>query len=106
MNADAIEPELITVVEGPTPEFHAAPEIWALALCDGPHGSTPARARMRTFSGPKMLERCTRAWGEGRPVFLDFPDEVGLRRQVAVIAARWDEVEEGHVLHLWVKDPE
>jgi len=101
---DTPEPELITVVEGPTPEFHPAAEIWALALCDSPHGSAPARARMRTFNGPKMLDRCTRAWTEGRSVLLDFPDEVGMRRQVQIIAARWSEVDEGHVLHLWVKD--
>ncbi len=104
MDANAVEPEMITVVEGPTPEFHPAPEVWALALCDSPHGSMPVRSRMRTFDGPKMINRCTRAWAEGRPVLLDFPDHVGLRRQAQVIAARWEEVEEGHVLHLWVRE--
>ncbi len=101
---DAIEPERITVVEGPTPEFHPAPEGWAHALCDTSRGSVPVRSRMRTFSGPKMLERCTRAWGEGRAVVLDFPDQVGLRKQAEIIAVRWEEVEEGHVLHLWVRN--
>jgi hypothetical protein len=60
---------------------------------------------MRTFNGPQMVERCRRAWSEDRPVKLDFPDGTGVRQQVRVIAARWSEVEEGHVLHLWVQAP-
>ncbi len=104
MTATDPDPELITIVEGPTPEFHVAPEDWALGLSESPGGALPARARMRTFNGPKMLERCTRAWGQGRPVLLDFPDNLGMRKQALVLAARWEEVDEGHVLYLWVQD--
>jgi hypothetical protein len=100
---NAPEPELITIVEGPSPAFHPAPEDWVFGLVEGPRAGVPSRSRMRTFSGPKMVERCRRAWGAGRPVVLDFPDGIGLRKQVEVIAARWEELPEGHVLDLWVR---
>jgi hypothetical protein len=100
---DAIEPELITIIEGPAPEFRPAMESWAYGLAEGAVSATPSRSQMRTFNGPELVERCTRAWREGRPVILDFPDSVGLRRRVEVTAARWEAVTEGHVLHLWVR---
>ncbi len=51
------------------------------------------------------LAGCAGLYDEDRPVKLDFPDGTGLRRQLNVVAARWTEVEEGHVLHLWVQLP-
>ena len=100
------EPELITIVEGPPPDFKQVPDLWPLSIREDLQPSLPAYIQMRTFSGPKMLERCQRAWNQERPVKLDFPDETGLRRQIDIVAARWTEVEEGHLLHLWVQLPE
>lgn len=102
---NVIEPETITLVEGPPPEFRQVPDLWPLSILEAPQLSLPAYVQMRTFSGPKMLGRCQRAWREDRPVKLDFADETGLRHQINVVAARWTEVEEGHVLHLWVQLP-
>jgi hypothetical protein len=99
------EPELITIVEGPPPEFRPAPDLWPLSVYEDPQPQIAAMCQMRTFNGPKMVERCRRAWSEDRPVKLDFPDEAGMRQQVKVVAVRWSEVEEGHVLHLWVQSP-
>ena len=99
------EPELITIVEGPPPDFKPAPEAWPLSIYEDPHPSWLAMCQMRAFSGPKMVERCQRAWAEDRPVKLDFPDQTGVRQQFGVVAARWSEVPEGHVLHLWVQVP-
>ena len=99
------EPELITIVEGPPPEFKEAQEVWALSVREEREPRSLALCQMRAFSGPKMLDRCRRAWSEDRPVKLDYRDESGVRRQVDVVAARWSEVEEGHVLHLWVQMP-
>ena len=99
------EPELITIVEGPPPEFQPVPDGWSLSIYEDRQPYQSAVCQMRTFSGPKLLERCQRAWDESRPVKLDFPDGTGLRRQINVVAARWTEVEEGHVLHLWVLLP-
>jgi hypothetical protein len=102
---NAIEPETITLVEGPPPEFKQVPDVWPLSILEQPQLFSPAYVQMRTFNGPKMLERCQRAWREDRPVQLDFPDGTGLRKQISVAAVRWTEVEEGHVLHLWVQLP-
>ncbi len=102
----AVEPELITIVEGPAPEFQPVPDLWPLSIYEGAQPFMAALCQMRAFSGPKMIERCQRAWDEDRPVKLDFPGEGGLRQQAPVIAARWTEVEEGHVLYLWVQLPQ
>jgi len=100
---NAIEPELITIVEGPPPEFRAMPDIWPLSVYEARAPRETALVQMRTFNGPRLVERCQRAWVESRPVKLDYPDGVGARGQVDVVAARWGEVEEGHVLYLWVR---
>jgi hypothetical protein len=97
--------ELITIVEGPPPQFQPPREMWALSVHEKLQPSTIAYCQMRTFNGPKMLERCQNAWAEERPVMLDFPDQMGMRQQVEIIAARWNETDEGHILHLWVRRP-
>jgi hypothetical protein len=51
------------------------------------------------------MERCQRAWGEGRPVLLDFPQMDGLRQKVEILAAKPGRVEEGDLLYLWVAVP-
>ncbi|WP_322800056.1 hypothetical protein [Thermoflexus sp.] len=100
-----IEPEWITVVEGPTPQFQPAREIWAFSIYEGPTTQPVAVCQMRTFNGEKMLERCRRAWEEGRPVQLDFPAPSGERHWADVIAARVEHWPEGDVLVLWVRRP-
>ena len=103
---NAAEPELITIVEGPPPDFQDTQDVWALSVREEREPRLLALCQLRAFSGPKMLDRCRHAWREDRPVKLDFPDGTGMRRQVDVVAARWSEVEEGHLLHLWVQIPE
>jgi hypothetical protein len=51
------------------------------------------------------MERCQQAWREGRPVKLDFPDEMRMRQQLDVVAMRLGEVDEGQLLRLWVSFP-
>ena len=102
---DVSEPELITIVEGPPPDFHLAHDLWPMSLWEGSLPQAVALAQMRTLNGPSLLERCTRAWGQSRPVMLDFPQMDGLRRKAAVLAARLTAVEEGDVLNLWVALP-
>ncbi len=58
--------------------------------------------RLRTMSGEDIMERCYRAWDEGRAVKLDYPDEMRMRQQADVVAMRLTEVEEGKMLLLWV----
>ena len=97
--------EVITIIEGPTPEFQQASETWALSLHEDVHTSMVAYCQMRTLSGPHMLERCQNAWAEDRAVKLDFPDKMGVRQQADIVAARWTEADEGHLLHLWLRVP-
>lgn len=100
------EPEYITIVEGPEPEFEPHNDGWALSLLEGARHIGLERCLVRTFNGPAMVDRCRNAWAEKRPVLLDYPNRLGLRRQVAVAAARWEEVAEGMLLYLWVRAPD
>lgn len=97
------EAEKITIIEGPTPAFAPAAETWPVSLAEGFRRPLAAICKFRTFNGPAMIERCRRAWGEGRPVLLDYRQPDGLRREAEVLAARCGEVPEGHVLFLWVR---
>lgn len=99
------EPELITIIEGPTPEFRPTPHRWLQSLHEGPEDHIVALCEMRTFNGDDIIERCLRAWHEGRPVRLDFPDDLRMRQQIDVVAMRLQKVEEGPLLRLWVAMP-
>ncbi len=57
------------------------------------------------MTGQDIIERCERAWEEGRAVRLDFPDELRMRQQVDVVALQLAEVDEGEVLQVWVALP-
>jgi hypothetical protein len=95
--------EKITIIEGPTPAFEAAHETWLPALAEGPLLPRLALTRLRTFNGPAMVERCWKAWDERRPVHLEYRDEHGTTRSAEIVAARYAEVSEGHVLLLYVR---
>ena len=99
------EPEFITIVEGPQPDFVSHEETWALSLLEGHAYIGTDRCQLRTFNGAAMVERCRKAWAEGRPVLLDYPNRFGLRRHIEIIAARYHEVEQGPLLLLWVRSP-
>lgn len=100
-----MEPELITILEGPTPDFMPHPQVWAQSIYEGPAETDVALCQLRTGNGPDIVERCERAWREGRPVRLDYPDDLRMRQQLDVIALRLTKVDEGDVLLLWVTVP-
>jgi hypothetical protein len=97
------EAEKITIIEGPTPVFEQTPETWLPALAEGPTIPDLALTRLRTFNGPAMVERCWKAWSEQRPVFLEYREEDGQTELAAVVAARYLDVPEGHMLLLYVR---
>jgi hypothetical protein len=97
------ETEKITVIEGPTPVFEQTPETWLPSLAEGPELPSLALTRLRTFNGPSMVERCWKAWNEARPVFLEYRDEDGLTQSAEVLASRYTEQPEGHLLMLYVR---
>jgi hypothetical protein len=99
------EPELITILEGPTPDFSPAPHVTLQMVQEGPVDTETAYCELRTANGEDIMERCRNAWQEARPVKLDFPDEMRMRQQVDVVAARLREVPEGMVLMLWLRWP-
>lgn len=102
---NVIEPEYITILEGPTPEFQMTPSLWLQSVCEGPVDSAVAQCELRTMNGEDIMQRCQAAWRERRPVLLDFPDDLRMRQEVEVVAMRLREVEEGTVLVLWVRWP-
>ncbi len=99
------EPELISIIEGPTPEFRPTPQHWLQSIHESPMDRGIALCQLRTATGPDILERCQHAWRENRPVKLEFPDEMRMSQQVDVVAMRLSEVEAGQVLNLWVSLP-
>ncbi len=97
------ETEKITVVEGPTPAFEPNTEPWLLALSEGPAIPFTGRCLLRTFDGDELLQRCRKAWQQGRAVCLEFTNMDGLPEEALILAARVGEVEAGEVLHLWLR---
>lgn len=99
------EPELITIIEGPTPEFRPTPQDWVQSIHEGPEDAIVAVCQLRTGNGEDILQRCKNAWKDGRKVKLDFPDELRLRQRVDVVSLRLTQVDEGPLLHIWVSLP-
>lgn len=98
-----IEPEKITIVEGPPPSFEGSTEAWVPGLAEGQHLPRLAACRVRTFNGSALVERCHKAWAQGRPVHLDYRNADGLRQQAQILAVRAVESPDGDVLLLWVR---
>ncbi len=99
------EPELISIIEGPTPEFQPTSQSWLQSIHEGVDDKAVAMCQLRIARNSDIMERCQNAWRENRPVKLDFPDEIRMRQQVDVIAMRQQEVDEGKKLLLWVSLP-
>ncbi len=95
--------EKITIIEGPPPTFEAATEPWLLGLVEGVSPSRVVLCRLRTFNGPALVERCYRAWRNRQSAALEFRSDDGLTQQAQIVAARWAEIDDGHVLLLWVR---
>ncbi len=103
--SESVEPELITIVEGPTPEFHMVLDPWAMSILEGDGAFLPAACQVRSFNGQKLLDRCPRAWTTNRSILLDYKQMDGLRRKVEIVSARLDKIEGVDVLNLWVRQP-
>lgn len=99
------EPELITIIEGPTPDFQPSPYLWLQSIMEGYEDAEINMCEMRTFNAEDILERCLTAWDQGRRVKLDYPDQLRLRKQDDVVALKIHEGEEGPLLILWVRQP-
>lgn len=97
------EPELITIVEGPPPEFKSVDDVWMYSLLESSRPYVISLCQVRSYKGQMLMERCQRAWSTQRPIRLDFPTMSGLRKQLEIIAARYEKLPEGDLLNLWVR---
>ncbi len=103
--SESFEPETITIVEGPTPDFNIVIEPWSMSILEGKSAYLTAACQVRSFNGKKLIERCLRAWRSARPIMLDYKQSDGLRRQVEIIGARLETIDGVDVLNLWVRQP-
>jgi hypothetical protein len=97
------DPAKITIIEGPPPTFEAATEAWLLGLTEGLSLSHVAVCRVRTANGPALVQRCYRAWRDRQSISLEYRAEDDSLQQAPIVAARWSEAPDGHVLLLWVR---
>jgi hypothetical protein len=95
--------EKITIIEGPPPTFEAVNDSWSLGLNESPVLSEIAVTRLRTFTGPALVERCHRAWHKQEPIHLEYRSPDGLPVSAPIVAARTVETDEGQLLVLWVR---
>ena len=70
---------------------------------EGPKLANIAFTRLRTFNGPALVERCHRAWHNQQPILLEYRTSDGLEQQTPIVAARYVDIEEGHLLELWLR---
>lgn len=103
--SEVVEPELITIIEGPPPEFRFVADAWAFSILEGAAPFLPATCQVRSFKGEQLLERCRRAWSTHRPILLDYRQRDGLRRRIEIVGARLEKIEGVDVLDLWVRHP-
>jgi hypothetical protein len=102
MDNKAME-DKITIIEGPPPTFETVNDGWVLGLNESPSLGEIAVTRLRTFNGSALVERCHRAWRHQKSINLEFRTEDGLELQAPIVAARYLETDEGHLLILWVR---
>jgi len=93
----------ITIIEGPPPTFESVTDGWVLGLSESPNLNEIVVTRLRTFNGPELVERCHRAWRHQQPISLEYRTEEGLQEQAPIVAARYIDTDEGHLLVLWIR---
>ena len=95
--------EKITIIEGPPPAFETVGDGWALGLNESPTLASVALTQLRTFNGPALVERCHRAWRNQHAINLEYRSSDGLIQTAPIVAARFIDTQDGHLLALWVR---
>lgn len=93
----------ITIIEGPPPAFETVGDGWALGLNESPSLANIATTHLRTFNGPALVERCNRAWRSQHAINLEYRSSDGLIHNAPIVAARFVDTQDGHLLALWVR---
>ncbi len=102
---DLNEPELISIIEGPPPQFQFADEMSLMALQESTLPFELARCDTRTLNGPKLVKRCQDAWHDKRVVMLEYKDLDGMKQRVEICGIRFEDMDDGTLLQLWVRLP-
>lgn len=82
---------------------HSEELSWAVGILEGPFLYDTSMTTLRTFDSSKLLDRCKTTWEAHQTMFLEYKDEIGLRKEDPIIAARALTVDEGDMLLLWVR---
>ncbi|UCH59905.1 MAG: hypothetical protein JSV61_00095 [Anaerolineales bacterium] len=93
----------ITIIEGPPPTFELVTEGWVLGLSESPNLVNMVVTRVRTFNGPGLVERCHKAWRNQHAIHLEYRTSDGLNHEAPIVAARYTDAEDGHLLILWLR---
>ena len=93
----------ITIIEGPPPVFESVNQGWVFGLQDSATIGDFALTRLRTYNGPALVERCYRTWREMQTMYLEFRDPDGLEHLVPIVAARYQDSDDGQMILLWVR---
>ena len=95
--------EKITIIEGPTPEFREVNGLWIRGVTESPGQHETYYTELRAFDGAALVERCRDTWQSGESILLEFRAESGLTDEIPIIAANYEQTEEGDLLQLWVR---
>ena len=97
--------EKITIIEGPTPEFQEVNGLWVQGVSESPGQFDTYYTELRAFDGFSLVDRCSTAWHRNDSVVLEYRTETGLTDEITIIAAHYEETDDGDLLQLWVRQP-
>jgi hypothetical protein len=97
--------EKITIIEGPTPEFREVNGLWIQGVTESPGQYDTYYTELRAFDGYALVDRCSTAWGKNESIVLEYRTETGLTDEITIIAAHFEETDDGDMLQLWVRQP-
>ena len=97
--------EKITIIEGPTPEFREVNGLWIDGVTESPGQFDTYYTELRAFDGVSLVDRCKAAWEKNESIVLEYRTETGLVDEITIIAAHFEDTEDGDMLQLWVRQP-
>ena len=97
--------EKITIIEGPTPEFREVNGLWIHGVTESPGQFDTYYTELRAFDGIALVDRCSAAWERNESIVLEYRTETGLVDEITIIAAHFEDTNDGDLLQLWVRQP-
>lgn len=98
--------ENIKIIEGPEPTFIPVEDNPLNGIHEGPVLVNVEQTQLRIYNPVELVERCFRAWRKKETISLEYISGLtGLKEEVPIIAAHYEETDEGDILTLWVVRP-